>query len=177
MPHGQVQTTARSGDAGQDSASFNYNRHAGWIHGSCLAIKNPDLNPGALVQVVTLGSPQRTFKTSIAGTATSDTKCLALLPDRITVNQRKGRSFYVLDYEEGADFMAIGLVEYKRELLPVTDIVRMDIDHDGKQEMAGFCQTSEGVKFFLLPVDQSDGTPIWSDYYYLGYDTKPTCKD
>ena len=165
-----------SAASGQPSASFDYNRHIGWVHGRCLAIKRTDLRTGTVVQVVALESPQRTFKTSVASVATHDSGCLALHPDRGKINQKKGRSFYILDLPEGANFMAVGVLAYEGELLSVADGVRMDLDRDGKQEAAGFCQTSEGIKFFLLSVDQSDAQPVWSDYYYLGYDTEPTCK-
>lgn len=176
VPQSQVSSGHSSADSGQPSASFDYNRHIGWVHGRCLAIKRTDLSTGTVVQVVTLGSPQRTVKTSVTGVAIHDSGCLALLPDRAKINQKKGRSFYILDLREGADFVAVGLLDYEGELLPAADMVRMDINHDGKQETASFCQSSEGMKFFLLSVDQSEAPPVWSDYYYLGYDTKQTCK-
>lgn len=175
-PQNQGSSGRFSAGSSQPSMSFDYNRHIGWVHGRCLAIKRTDLSAGMVVQVVALESPQRTMKTSVTSVATHDSGCLALLPDRGKINQKKGRSFYILDLPEGVNFLAVGVLDYEGELLPVADGVRMDLDRDGKQEAAGFCQTSEGMKFFLLPVDQSGAPPIWSDYYYLGYDTKPTCK-
>ena len=159
------------------AVSFDYNHHIGWIHGRCFAIKRADVRPGMPVQVISLASPQTTSKTTIIDTAGRGSGCLALLPERARFNQKKGRSFYTLDFQEGTSFMAVGLVEYTGELVRGDEAVRMDINHDGKQETARFCQTSEGITFSLAPVGSSDRKPLWQDYYYLGYDTKPTCKD
>lgn len=174
---GQVQAAHSSVGSSQQSASFDFNRHIGWIHGGCLAIKHTELRPGMVVQVITVGSPQRGLKATVTGVATSDSGCLALLPDRMKINQKNGRSFYMLDLQEQANLIAVGLVDYGAELFDVNGTLRMDIDHDGNLETAVSCQTSEGIKFSLAPVDRSDATPVWSDYYYLGYDTKPTCRD
>jgi hypothetical protein len=174
---GQVYAAHSSVGSSQQSASFDFNRHIGWIHGRCLAIKRTELRPGMVVQVITVGLPQRGLKATVTGVATPDSGCLALLSDRMHINQKKGRVFYVLDLQEGANLMAVGLMDYGVELLDVNGTLRMDIDHDGKLETAVSCQTSEGIKFSLVPVDRNDATPVWSDYYYLGYDTKPTCRD
>ena len=174
---GQVQAANSSVGSSQQSASFDFNRHVAWIHGGCLAIKRTELRSGMVVQVITLGSPQRRLKATVIGVATPDSGCLALHPDRMKINQKKGRLFYMLDLQEGANLMAVGLVNYGAELLDVNGTLRMDIDHDGNLETAVSCQTSEGIKFSLAPVDRSDAAPVWSDYYYLGYDTTPTCRD
>jgi hypothetical protein len=177
VPQSQVSSGHSSADSGRPSASFDYNRHIGWVHGRCLAIKRTDLSTGMVVQVITLSSPQHAVKTSVTGMATHDSGCLALLPERAKINQKKGRSFYMLDLQGEANLMAVGLVDFGAELFDVNGTLRMDIDHDGNLETAVSCQSSEGIKFYLMPVDRSDTTPVWLDYYYLGYDTKPTCRD
>ena len=173
----QGQAANSSVGSSQQSPSFDFNHHIGWIHGRCLAIKRTGLRSGMVVQVIIVGSPQRGLKAAITGVATPDSGCLALLPDRMKINQKKGRSFYMLDLQEGANLMALGLVDYGAELLEGNGRLRMDVDHDGNLETAVSCETSEGIKFSLVPVDRSDAAPVWSDSYYLGYDTKPTCQD
>jgi hypothetical protein len=39
------------------------------------------------------------------------------------------------------------------------------------------CVTSEGVKFSAWEGEPYRGTPLWSDYYYLGYDVEPNCPE
>ena len=161
----------------KEQTVFEYNRHIGWIHGRCLAIKRADLHKGAVVQIVTLTSPQQVVKSAVTDVATSDSGCLALLPDRSKINQKKGRSFYMLELPPKTEFMAIALLDYEGELLSKDDMIHIDLNHDGNQETAYSCQTSEGLKFFLTSIHEPGSTPIWSDYYYLGYDTKPTCQN
>lgn len=162
-------------------APFDYNGHIGWIHGRCLAVKRADIAPGMSVQVLSLGSPQETTNATIVGPAGPESGCLALLPERAKINQKKGRSFYTIDLGKpdnfAANFMAVGLLGYTGELVREVDAVHVDINNDGKQETARVCQTREGVKFSVVPSDPRNPTPVWQDYYYLGYDTQPTCKD
>lgn len=140
-------------------------------------MKHTELRPGMVVQVITLASPQRALKAAVTGVATPGSGCLALLPDRMKINQKKGRSFYTLDLDKDTNLLAIGLPDYEVELVKMNDVFHIDVDHDGKLETAVSCQTSEGIRFSLRSVDGSHATPLWSDYYYLGYDTKPTCQD
>lgn len=174
-------STPVSRSAGATTLPYDYDRHIGWIHGQCLAIKRAGIDPGISLQIISLSLPQDISRATIIGTAGPESQCLALLSERAKINQKKGRSFYTIDLgkadNSAGNFMAVGLLDYAGELVREADAVRIDINGDGKQETARVCQTNEGVKFSLVPVDPRDPTPIWQDYYYLGYDTKPTCKD
>lgn len=163
--------------ADRRSETFDFNRYIGWIHGGCLGIKNEKLHPGTGVHVISLENPQSVRESTIVGGATSGNECPALLPDRMKVNQRKGRSFYRLDLPTGTDFMAIGVVALEAKMTSAAGTILIDLTQDGKTAIAGVCQTSEGVQFYLAPRDSSGQGRLWSDYYYLGYDTKPTCRD
>jgi hypothetical protein len=163
--------------AGQRSETVDFNRYVGWIHGECLGIKNADVHPGTVVHVISLQKPQSVKKATIIGGATSGNECPALLPDRMKVNQRKGRSFYRLDLPTGTDFMAIGVVDLDVNVTSADGTILIDLTQDGKPAIAASCQTGEGVRFYLAPREPSGQGRLWSDYYYLGYDTKPTCGD
>lgn len=165
--------------AGADRRSepFDFNRHVGWIHGACLGVKIADLHPGTVVHVISLENPQSALKTSIIDGATPDSGCPALLPDRLKVNQSKHRSFYTLDLPKGANFLAVGVVGVEAKLTLINGTIQIDLNQDGKAAIAGSCQTSEGIRFYLVPSDPSEKVRLWSDYYYLGYDTKPTCSE
>jgi hypothetical protein len=163
--------------AKQRSDTADFNHHVGWIHGECLGIKNAEVHPGTVVHVISLEKPQSVSKATIIGGATSGNECPALLPDRMKVNQRKGRSFYRLDLPAGTDFMAIGVVDLEVKMISADGTIRIDLTRDGTAAIAASCQTGEGVRFYLAPRDPSGQGRLWSDYYYLGYDTKPTCLD
>lgn len=163
--------------ANQSSDTVDFNHYVGWIHGECLGIKNADIHPGTVVHVISLEKPQSVRKAAIIGGATSGNECPALLPDRMKVNQRKGRFFYRLDLPTGTDFMAIGVIDLKVKMISADGTIRIDLTRDGTAAIAASCQTGEGVRFYLAPGDPSGQGRLWSDYYYLGYDTKPTCRD
>lgn len=72
------------------------------------------------------------------------------------------------------DFMAIGAVSTVKAR-NINNNVELDINDDGVGEHAGTCLNSEGVQFYLSSSAAFNEKAVWSDYYYLGYDTKPTC--
>lgn len=164
-------------DAGRNSEPSSVTSRVGWIHGACLAIKRADVHPGTIVRVISLEKTQAVLNTSVTGGATPDSGCAALLPDRLKVNQSKHRSFYTLDLPKGASLLAVAIVGVEAKLTPVDGTIHIDLNQDGKAAIAGFCQTTEGIRFYLVPSDPSGKGRLWSDYYYLGYDTKPTCRD
>jgi hypothetical protein len=71
--------------------------------------------------------------------------------------------------------MAVGLVSAVVNARIVNHIVEFDLNNDGIAEHAGMCLTSEGVQFYISSSSVFDDKALWSDYYYLGYDNKPTC--
>jgi hypothetical protein len=56
--------------------------------------------------------------------------------------------------------------------------LEVDLQGDGRPEIAGGCVTGEGVSIYLSessdPIAE-DPKPLWDLYWYLGYDTEPTC--
>jgi hypothetical protein len=39
------------------------------------------------------------------------------------------------------------------------------------------CASMEGLHFFLSAVSRSKAKKVWHEYYYVGYDLEPNCKD
>ena len=161
----------------KESEAFDLDRNVGWIHGACLGIKHTDLQPGSKVQIISLENPQKALAATVTGVAAADSNCPAMLPDRIQVNQSKGRTFYVLDVDKGANLLAVGLVGLDASLTAVKNAIQVDLQPMKTTAIAGSCQTSEGIRFYLTRPNGKTQTRIWSDYYYLGYDTKPTCRE
>lgn len=144
----------------------------GWLHGNCYAAKtDQDLNNHKLT-VVRLGDKQAITEATLVGEAGNGEECYALLEDRAAVNREEGRRFYLVSSREPID-LAIGIVN------PGTQTTRndnmLDLDKDGKTDTFSYCSTSEGVRFSVWDGTAYKSKRLWSDYYYLGYDTESDC--
>jgi hypothetical protein len=128
----------------------------GWLHGNCLAIKNPGIEKHRDLTLILLDDPQSLAKATVLGKADSGEECFALLEDRRTVNVAEGYSFYLIDTDAQAN-LGIGM-------LGTLDDMRKYTFH--------YCTTTEGVAFKV----NEKGREIWRGYYYLGYESEATCE-
>jgi hypothetical protein len=140
----------------------------GWLTGSCLATANKSLAPGSPITVVSLDDNAPIVDGRVGAETASDATCPALLPDRRTQNESKW-SFYELKLSAPVD-LGIGVTG---EAKAVTG--GLDLNGDGAPEKFTQCASSEGVWFRVWSGPAYQGTPLWSGYYYLGYDTEVTC--
>jgi len=164
-------------DEHQSLSGFKYKTSVGWLQGPCLAIENDSIKPGShLVLVLFKEKPE--LGEAIVESKTNE-NCPALNPDRASINRKKGMTFYLLKSSDiEASTIAIALLTDRkistlRSVSPTS--AQLDINGDGQAEEVNNCVTSEGIKFFIWPGKAYTGTPLWEDYYYLGYDLKPTC--
>jgi hypothetical protein len=72
-----------------------------------------------------------------------------------------------------------GIAVVDKEFLRREDgLVVVDLQGDGRPEIARGCVSREGVYIYLSesidPIAE-DPKPLWDFYWYLGYDTEPTC--
>ena len=104
----------------------------------------------------------------VGGKTVSDATCPALLQDRRKPNESKW-SFYELQLPAPVD-VGIGIAGQ-------VNIVTggLDLNGDGVPEKFTQCASSEGIWFRVWSGPPYQGTPLWSGYYYLGYDTDVTC--
>jgi hypothetical protein len=140
----------------------------GWVHGSCLAIANQALAGGTLITVVSLATKASIVDGRVVGRTTSDAVCPALMQERRKINESKW-SFYELKLPDAVD-LGIG-VTGESKLVPGG----IDLTGDGMPETFTECATSEGVSFRVWSGMPYQGVPIWSGYYYLGYDVETNC--
>jgi hypothetical protein len=140
----------------------------GWVTGSCLATANKSLTPGSPITVVSLDDKGPIVDGRIGGRTASDATCPALLQDRRKQNESKW-SFYDLELSAHVD-LGIGVTG---EAKAVTG--GLDLNADGAPEKFTQCASSEGVWFRVWSGPAYQGTPLWSGYYYLGYDIEVTC--
>lgn len=130
-------------------------RQFGWMVGSCLALPQANVDAHQVVTIVALDDQSnRTSSGVITGKAVAGEACAPLLPDRRDFNTADGNYFYAVKSATKLD-SAIVIV--------------------GAASTKGLrfasCTTEEGIRFTV-----SNGKSIvWKAYYYLGYDTAPTC--
>lgn len=127
----------------------------GWMHGNCLAIRDDVLTSGTAITIHPLGSDQQVFPGTITGRASSADDCFVLKEDRKQVNIDGGYFFYTINAQTVVTF-AIGEVGEKSQL---------------SAAQFSSCMTTEGMKFSVI----KDGAELWQGYYYLGYESEPTC--
>lgn len=129
-------------------------QHIGWLHGNCLAIKNPDIGVSEKIRLVSFDQKPVYRTVLITGRTNSADGCHALSDDRRQVNLSAGYYFYRIDGEP-SDHFALGFAD-----LDPTDFT------------LAYCMTSEGIVFSA----HSPGGRAWDGYYYLGYESSATCE-
>jgi hypothetical protein len=157
-------------------AAFSFDDRIGWLHGSCLAISKPDLARGTPVALVITAEPQRAQQALILEQSDSPATCQPLLEGRAAINANAGMAFYALDAPGiAATDMGFGIVTPTANPQIVNGLARIDLDQDGRAEVFSSCATSEGINFGVWTDKAYEGEARWSGYYYLDYETTPTC--
>ena len=158
------------------SQGFRMESATGWFHGSCLAIGNPNLARGTSIELVVMGEPQNVLQGQVGDKVSSAASCAPLIESRRSQNAKAGTSFYGLEGTKlSATDMGIGIVGTPQKITVVNGTARTDLNSDGRPEVFSSCATAEGINFAIWTENRFQGTPLWSGYYYLGYDMKPTC--
>ena len=160
-PSGAVRSSAQL-----DAAPLEM--RAGWIEGECLATANKSLPPGSPITVVSLEDDRPIVEGRVSGPTTSIKTCPALREDRRGPNESEW-SFYELELPVPVE-LGVGVVGETR-----TATGGLDLDEDGTPERFTYCASSEGMWFHVWSGPEYQGMPLWSGYYYLGFDTEVTC--
>ena len=133
----------------------------------CLAIKNKFLKARQVITVIHADTPQFARYGNIVKKLESN--CSS------DIEPIKNASYYKLKISMEQPFAEIGIVGRKTSRKSRLS-VSVDIDGDGKREFFRSCTGMEGINFTVWNRRPLSGRPIWRSYYYLGYDTVPTCK-
>ncbi len=132
----------------------------------CFQTANRDLKSGDTVTVVFTERKQSIIKASIAQKL--DKSCAEMADEQL--------SFYSLNVTgKTSPYTAIGVVGAKISL--AKGVASGDVNGDGKADAFRECTSREGVHFTVWSGKPLTGRRLWHDYYYLGYDTQPTCKN
>jgi hypothetical protein len=136
------------------------------------------VQPGTKITLIKFTEPQSILETELQGKGSAESGCFALFEDRIAMNQKKQRSFYSVALPESeTNMMAIGIVGQDNTVSIKDRKATADLNADGAPEVFSSCQSSEGMKFFVWSEKAYQGSPLWSDYYYLGYDMQADCPE
>lgn len=155
---------------------FPLEKRTGWFHSACLAISDPNVERGTNVDLVVIGKPQRVLKGRLGKKVSSASSCEPLSEERRENNEKPGTYFYSVESTKlTATDIGIGLVSPPQEPVIVNGLAQADLNSDGRPEVFSSCATAEGINFTIWTGKPSQGVPLWSRYYYLGYDMKPTC--
>jgi hypothetical protein len=150
----------------------------GYMDG-CLAIRNPTLQPGTPVAVMTIGDGDR-FLTdrvldlrlngTIVAKTTSDEHCPPLSEMRRI--ESEGFTFYTVALQDGPlmhpeedGVFGIGIVGLPQ------DTQWIDLDGNGRADSFTACKYYEGLEFVIWSGAPYGGEQLWNEYYYLGYET------
>lgn len=128
----------------------------GWLHGNCLAIKSANIPEKYQFTLVRLDNENTSDRATIIKKATNSEDCYPLLDDRASVNKDAGYFFYTVKSEKPIN-LAIGILEPEDTLT--------------YKHIFSYCNTTEGIKFSV----STNNSRIWEGYYYLGYESEPTC--
>lgn len=150
-------------------------RAIGWLHGNCLALEDASARVGQEVAVVMLGEEQQVMTAQVTGTANDGGECIALTDDRRDTNLRNGLTFYKIGADAQVE-LGIGVVQAGgSRALTVSEL--LDTNGDGRRDSFSHCTTSEGVQFSVWTDEARSGAPMWTGYYYLGYDIEANCPE
>lgn len=138
----------------EPSAATDLSVQFGWLDGKCIAVAEPIADLPRAILVSPDAASGVLVKGAIVALASEEGDCDALLPDRAQVNRASGSSFYVVETAAPVE-LGIGVIGEAPD-------ASLQFAH---------CLTSEGVNFTV----SDEGSLVWEAYYYLGYDTEPTC--
>ncbi len=158
-----------------------YDLQVGYVD-ECLVIKNSELEPGTPVTIMTFDDEDR-FLTdrvldlrltgTIVGKTASDVNCPPLYDTRGGGNKDDGVSFYALALDDGPlmnpEETVFGIGVLGR---PAEDADPIDLDADGFPDSFTACKYYEGFEYVVWSGAPYEGEPVWSSYYYLGYETE-----
>jgi hypothetical protein len=147
----------------------------GWLHGNCIAVKNPEVLSGTRLVVVRLDNGQEIVPSEILRKASDEEECYALTEDRRKVNTDGGLHFYTVTADKPIE-LGIGVIQMENDTT-FTETKIVDLNGDGSQDTFSQCATSEGIQFSVWDAAAYESNLIWSGYYYLGYDTEANCPE
>ena len=134
----------------------------------CLAIKNSRLRKGQIITLVNTDRPQSTRRFAVR--EKTYTNCSSEIEPIL------GASYYLLKGRRldwpAVDIAVVGQPRVTRK----RGLVRIDLTGDDRGEYFRSCTSNEGIHLTIWNGLPLKSKRIWHSYFYLKYDTQPTCK-
>ena len=172
----EVKTQPEESKQQAEDPATSLQEQIGWLHGNCLVINSSTIAPGTPLNIANFDDPPNVIRATVGEKATSAENCYPLMEDRQQVNLGGSVSFYQVETEDDRQIqLAIGLLNSVEITLDQSGKFVGDINGDGSLDYLTQCATSEGINFAVWSKAPYEGQPLWSGYYYMGYDMEPTC--
>jgi hypothetical protein len=156
---------------------FQFNSKLGVVHVDdsgrvCLAIQNANLKPGDQLSLVDASKPQKVATALMEASQFHSARCSEALDD-------PGNSFYLLklaDRRIKPETLNAAIAVIGSGVRLQKGVASIDLDRDGQAEYFRSCTSNEALHLTVWTGKPLVGRRRWHSYYYLGYDTVPTCK-
>lgn len=128
---------------------------------TCVAIANASLTPDSLVTVVMPAIPQSFTQAQITGRSPS--------PCPVTKELDTTVSNYEIRLSQGTLpklIPAIAVVGSPASFSMDNNMVKADLEQNGKAEMFRSCSGSDGIHLSVWPGTPLSGAPVWRGFYY-----------
>jgi hypothetical protein len=150
---------------------------------TCLRSKVSDLAAGAPVSIIISLSepPQKVLNATVE--KKMDRSCSRYASE--TGDQNPGGNYFyslkLIDSEtnetnESIFDVGIGVIGPGIQIRTQNKYATIDLNNDGKPEYFRLCSGFEGMHFAIWTGKPLRGKRIWHSFYYVDYDTVPTCK-
>lgn len=146
----------------------------------CFRTKNPNLNENTPILIVTDISepPQKILEATVA----KKLKISCVSHDSDAGDSNAGENFYYTltltnkNTENSQVGIGIGIIQPSEKAQIQNNVASLDLNSDGKPEYFRLCASNEGLHLTIWTGKPLIGKRIWHYYYYLHYDTDPTCE-
>lgn len=146
---------------------------------SCLRTKNGNLaEKTPVLVVISLDEPPQKILKAVVGKKL-DSSCAR--HDSEDGDDNPGKNyFYTLEFteklpEDIAFEVGIAVIEPAKPIRVQNNLASTDLNEDGKPEFFRSCGGYEGTHFTIWTGKPLKGKRIWHSFYYVDYDTVPTC--
>jgi hypothetical protein len=137
----------------------------------CLTIHNDSIQPGAPILILAADSADLEMWPARV-TELRERPCSEPGGDRGFLDDPEGISYGIQIAHDLHDGVFIGVLAPLPRLSLRDFRFQADLNADNRHERFEVCTSFEGVQLRVTP---ADGAPLWQRYYYLPYDTEPTC--
>lgn len=148
---------------------------------SCLRTKNGNLVEKTPVSIIiSLDEPPQKVLKAVVGKKV-DSSCVRRFSEAGDDNPGENY-FYTLNLTEKLPDMffifgvGIAVIDPPKPIQVQNNLASIDLNEDGKPEFFRKCNSSEGGHFTIWTGKPLKGKRIWHSYYYVDYDTVPTCQ-